>query len=266
MRWWSVHPASLVTSVDLSMFRDLEFSDFADADQHIVPAGGTDGLYLTLKERVAESAEWCVRVKMHPASLASPSAHARSSSLRRPRRIELEAFATAAHSAGHIPSCPKGSRPLTSSASTLTIISVVFTRLRQLRNVSGTDRQHVQDGVVRFPLPCQGHQTLLGEWAQRWYRWLRTSRWSSAGMHSDQDERSFSNHRQGVYPHTPCLGLILCASSESVKFEISGGIYSSHSCVSFPLGTSSSSPSGTTVCRFVRSSCSATSSFLSPWF
>ena len=57
---------------------------------------------------------------MHPASLASPSAHARSSSLRRPWRIELEAFATAAHSAGHIPGCPKGSRPLTSSASTHT--------------------------------------------------------------------------------------------------------------------------------------------------
>ena len=46
MRWWSVRPASLVTSVDLSMFRDLEFPDFADTDQRIVPAGGTDGLYL----------------------------------------------------------------------------------------------------------------------------------------------------------------------------------------------------------------------------
>ena len=34
------------------------------------------------------------------------------------------------------------------SASTLTLISVVFARLRQLRGVSGTDRQHVQDGVV----------------------------------------------------------------------------------------------------------------------
>ena len=144
----------------------------------------------------------------------------------------MEAFATAAHSAGHIPGCPKGSRPLTSSASTLTLITVVFARLRQLRGVSGTDRQHVQDGVVRFPLPCQGHQTLLGEWAQRWYRWLRTSRWSSAGLPSDRDERSLSNHCQGV----------------------SGGRYSSYSCVSFPLGTSSSSPSGTTVCRFVRSS------------
>ena len=123
----------------------------------------------------------------------------------------MEAFATAAHSAGHIPGCPKGSRPLTSSASTLTLISVVFARLRQLRGVSGTDWQHVQDGVVRFPLPCQGLQTLLGEWAQRLYRWLRTSRW-----------RSLTNHRQGVYPHTPRLGLILCAPSEAVKFEISG--------------------------------------------
>ena len=54
---------------------------------------------MSLKEQVAESAEWFVGVKVHPASLASPSAHARSSSLRRPRRIELEAFATAAHSA-----------------------------------------------------------------------------------------------------------------------------------------------------------------------
>ena len=129
MRWWSVRPASLVTSVDLSMFRDLEFSDFADTDQR------------------AESAVCCVGVKVHPASLASPSAHERSSSLK------LEAFATAAHSAGHIPGCPKGSRPLTSSASTLTLISVVFARLRQLRGVSGTDRQHVQDGVVRFHSP-----------------------------------------------------------------------------------------------------------------
>ena len=240
MRWWSVRPASLVTSIDLSMFRDLEFSDYADTDQRIVPAGVTDGLYLTLKERVAESAEWCVGVEVHPGSLASPSAHARSSSLRRPRRIELEAFATAAHSAGHIPGCPKGSRPLTSSASTLTLISVVFARLRQFRGVSGRDRQHVQDGVVRFPLPCQGLQTLLGEWAQRLYRWLRTSRW-----------RSLTNHRQGVYPHTPRLGLILCAPSEAVKFEISGGRYSSFSCVSFPLGTSSSSPSGLSLCTRV---------------
>ena len=46
MRWWSVRLVSLVTSVDLSMLRDLEFSDFADTDQRIVPAGGTDGLYL----------------------------------------------------------------------------------------------------------------------------------------------------------------------------------------------------------------------------
>ena len=37
---------SLVTSVDLSRFRDLVFSDFADTDQRIVPAGGTDGLCL----------------------------------------------------------------------------------------------------------------------------------------------------------------------------------------------------------------------------
>ena len=95
---------------------------------------------MSLKEQVAESAEWCVGVKVHPASLASPSAHTRSSSLRRPRRIELEAFATAAHSAGHIPGCPKGSRPLTSSAPTLTLISVVFARLRQLRGVSGTEQ------------------------------------------------------------------------------------------------------------------------------
>ena len=50
---------------------------------------------MSLKEQVAESAVCCVGVKVHPASLASPSAHARSSSLRRPRRIELEAFATA---------------------------------------------------------------------------------------------------------------------------------------------------------------------------
>ena len=260
-----MRPASLVTSVDLSMFRDLEFFDFADTDQRIVPARGTDVLYLTLKGRVAESAEWCVGVKVHPAPLASPLAHARSSSLRRPRRFELEAFATA-DSAGHIPGCPKESRPLTSSASTLTLISVVFARLRQLRGVSGTDRQHVQDGVVRFPLPCQGLQTLLGEWAQWWYRWLRSSRWSSAGMPSDRDERSLSNHRQGVYPHTPRLGLILCAPSEAVKFEISGGRFSSCSCVSLPLGASSSSTSGAIVCRFVRSSCSATSSFLSVWF
>ena len=61
-------------------------------------------------------------------------------------------------------------------------------------------------------------------------------------MPSDRDERSLTNHRQGVYPHTPRLGLILCAPSEAVKFEISGGRYSSCSCVSFPLGTSSSSP------------------------
>ena len=41
-------------------------------------------------------------------------------------------------------------------------------------------------------------------------------------------------------------GLSFCAPSEAVKFEISGGRYSSCSCVSFLLGTSSSSssPSG----------------------
>ena len=90
---------------------------------------------MSLKEQVTESAEWCVGVKVHPA--------------------ELEAFANSR------PQCRSHSR-LSKGEQTFNIFGVnTHTHLLssrgsgQLHGVSGTDRQHVQDGVVRFPLPCQ---------------------------------------------------------------------------------------------------------------